>query len=222
MAQTLEHKSGKLFFGESNFLPQAAKKNFSAFIFELLSEREPSRKEQLIFELMLNLSIDHGRQTPSALATIKTARAGAVLPEAVADGMRQINNDHGGAIDDAMKLFYTIKKSRLLIKNIVAKYLKEKKKIPGFGHRIYSKDPRAEVILQTLARHKFNSSISKIAREIEKALCDKSGKIIPLNIDGAIAVVLCTFGWQPRLGKAVFVIARTAGLCGQYLNHCRK
>jgi citrate synthase len=58
-----------------------------------------------------------------------------------------------------------------------------------------------------------------IAKEIEQKLEEKKGKKLVLNIDGAIAVVLCAFGWEPKLGKAVFLIARTPGLIGQYLNN---
>jgi len=47
----------------------------------------------------------------------------------------------------------------------------------------------------------------------------QKGQKLPLNIDGAIAVALCSFGWDPKLGKAVFIIARTPGLCGQFLNN---
>jgi len=52
-----------------------------------------------------------------------------------------------------------------------------------------------------------------------KELEAQKGKKLPLNIDGAIAVALCSFGWDSKLGKAVFLIARTPGLCGQYLTN---
>ena len=43
--------------------------------------------------------------------------------------------------------------------------------------------------------------------------------LLQMFIDGAIACLLCTFGWESRLGNAVFVIARVPGLCGHILNH---
>ena len=93
-------------------------------------------------------------------------------------------------------------------------------RIPGFGHRIYKDvDPRAQLILETLKENGFGDEFVDIARELEKELESQKDSRLPLNIDGAIAVVLCSFGWPARLGKAVFIIARTPGLCGQYLNH---
>ena len=79
-------------------------------------------------------------------------------------------------------------------------------------------DPRAQQIFEKLVEEGFSDEFIKIAREIKMELFKQSGKLLTINIDGAIAVALCTFGWPSKLGKAVFIIARTPGLCGQYLN----
>lgn len=220
MAKTIKHdESGKALFGESNHLDVSQKRSFSSLIFELLSEKAPTVEEEKIFELILNLSIDHGPDTPSAQATIEQAKQGKTISEAVAGGILQINDVHGGSIEPAMSVFRKIKNEKLKMKNLVEKYLKEGKKLPGYGHRIYKeKDPRSELILNSLKENGFSEEFIKIAEELKKELQSQTGKILPLNIDGAIAVALCTFGWDPRLGRAVFIIARTPGLCGQYLN----
>ena len=69
-----------------------------------------------------------------------------------------------------------------------------------------------------MVTNKFSDEFIKIAQDLENELEEQKGSKLPLNIDGSIAVVLCTFGWPSKLGKAVFIIARTPGLCGQYLN----
>ena len=45
-------------------------------------------------------------------------------------------------------------------------------------------------------------------QELEKAL----GKKLPLNVDGAIAAVLCDLDFDPVLANAFFMIARVPGL----------
>ena len=61
----------------------------------------------------------------------------------------------------------------------------------------------------------FVDLLKALQNELEK----QKGLRLPINIDGAIAVVLCSFGWEPRLGKATFIVAPMPGLCGQYLNN---
>ena len=42
-------------------------------------------------------------------------------------------------------------------------------------------------------------------------------KMIPLNIDGAVAAILLELKFDPRLGEAVFLMARIAGMSAHVL-----
>jgi len=119
-------------------------------------------------------------------------------------------------------MFYSFEKEKLEAKSVVKKNLENNVRLPGYGHRLYKNtDPRAELLIEQLKKIE-NSNYIKIARDIEKELYTQKNIKLPLNIDGAIAVVLCSFGWSTQLGKAVFIIARTPGLCGHYLNNTIK
>src|SRR3990172_12126058 len=110
MAKTVHHdESGKAFFGDEDHLQISQQKSFPQLVFELLSEETPTDFEIKIFELILNLSIDHGPETPSAVEVIKAAKEGKTVSEAVAAGILQINKSHGGAMEPAMELFYRVK-----------------------------------------------------------------------------------------------------------------
>lgn len=222
MAKTVIHKNQKALFGNEDHLGVSQNKSFAQMIFELLSEKEPTKEELKIFELILNLSIDHGSDTPSAVKTIEEAKSGEMISEAVAEGIEQINDVHGGAQEQLMGLLYQIQSSNFKVQSLVEDYLKGGKRMPGYGHRLYEdQDPRAELVIGKLQEVGLGEEFIKIARELEKELETQKGKKLPFNIDGAIAVALCSFGWEPRLGKAVFIIARTPGLCGHYLNNAR-
>ena len=241
MVKTIIHdEAGNSKWGEKDHLEIAQTRSFASLIFELLSEKVPTDQELKVFELILNLSIDHGPDTPSAMLVVEAARAGKTISEAVAAGIMEINDTHGGAQEKLMEILYKLKnhvilgrsgattpesniedsgQARMTMKDLVKQYLKEDKRIPGFGHRIYKDaDPRAQRILNTLKENGFSGEFIKIAADLEKELETQKGNKLPLNIDGAIAVTLCSFGWPAKLGKAVFIIARTPGLCGQYLN----
>lgn len=219
MAKTVKHKELKSYFGDEDHLLVSQKSSFSQLIYEMLSEKVPSDSELKIFELILNLSIDHGAETPSAVATIQAAVDGKNLSESVAAGIMQINEHHGGAIEPCMEILYSINNEQLTINNLIDEYLKEEKRLPGLGHRIYKdEDPRTKLIFEKMSELGMSDGYINIAKDLESEMETKKAKLLPLNIDAAIAVVLCTLGWDPKLSNAVFIIARTPGLCAQYLN----
>lgn len=220
MALTLTHNSNKQpHWGNKPLCTVAGSRSFSAMLYEMFSEQRPNVQKLELFELLLKLSIDHGPGTPSAKATIAAAEKGLSMGEAVGDGMHIISGAHGGAGEPAMRLFYDIAQGKREAKEAVAIFIAEKKRLPGFGHRLYEKDPRAELIMDTVIRLEFPKTYFKTAREIESALATQlPKKKLSLNIDGAIGVVLCTLGWKPETSTALFITARSAGLCAHYLN----
>lgn len=191
--------------------------NFAVNVFKLLAKRDPSDQEAEFFELILNLCIDHGPESPSAVKTIEEAQAGKSMGEAVGAGIAEIGDRHGGAMKPGMEFMLQIKDGAD-VKVLIQQYLDEKKVIGGYGHRIYKdQDPRAELIIKKLEEAGLGSEYISIAREIEKILEELKGTKLVLNIDGAIAVVLLTFNWPPSSGPAVFIASRAAGLCNHYL-----
>lgn len=221
MARTVIHdEQGNTKWGDRDHLEVAQTRSFASMIFELLSEKIPTQSQLKIFELILNISIDHGPDTPSAKVTIKEAKKGETISEAVAEGIEQINDSHGGAQEKLMEILYQVDRGQFTGDSLVVECIKKGERMPGFGHRIYKeKDPRAQLIIEKLTEAGMGSEFIDIAKELETQLKSQTGKQLPLNIDGAIAVALCSFGWDSKLGKAVFIIARTPGLCGQYLNN---
>lgn len=219
MVKTITHKNNIPYFGEEELLKIAPNRSFAGMIFELLSGKEADSHQLKLFETILNISIDHGEETPSAVETIKSAKEGKTISEAVSAGILQINDTHGGAIEPAMRMLYEIRNSKLEIRNFVKEQLEQGKRLPGFGHRIYEVDPRSELLFKLAKDEGISDEYILIAKEVERELELSKGKKLPINIDGAIAAILCAFGWPKELGKAVFVIARTPGLCGQYLQN---
>lgn len=221
MAKTITHtESDEALFGEVPHLTLVGKRSFSDMIFELLSERQPSPDESVLFAVILNCSIDHGEDTPSAVETIRCAKEGASISESVARGIMKIDNQHGGAQEPLMKLLDEIAAMRISPAELVAEHIRDKKRIPGFGHRIYNVDPRAALIVRTMkdlgCDEKYMEIGAAIAQELKAQLPEKE---LPMNIDGAIAIALSTLHWKPEWSTAAFLIARSAGLSGQYLNH---
>src|SRR5690606_3957331 len=51
-----------------------------------------------------------------------------------------------------------------------------------------------------------------IARGVESALARHTGRHIPMNIDGATAVIFAELGFAPPLGRGLFVLSRSVGI----------
>ena len=87
--------------------------------------------------------------------------------------------------------------------------------IPGFGHRFHKPlDPRAprliELVNDAAEDGQVSGKFSKIACEIERKLSTK--KPIPMNIDGATAVIYAELGCPPPLARGLFCISRSIGI----------
>ena len=119
-----------------------------------------------------------------------------------------------------MKLFRAIaermeqeKKSEQETARIVLAEMREKgKRASGFGHRIHTQDPRTQKLFALAEDLKIAGKHVQIARAVEKELENSLGKSLPINVDGAIAAVLCELGIPPEIGNAFFIIARVPGL----------
>jgi citryl-CoA lyase len=224
MAKTITHidndETKPAMFGDKDLLETAQKNTFTEMIFEMLTERTPSAAEVKLLNLILNLSSDHGPNAPSAVATIAATKEGKTMGESVGLGMAQIGDRHGGAGGPLMEIMYRIKNQGTSIKGEIEELLKEGKRLPGVGHRVYKDlDPRAQLIMKTAVDNGIGEEYVKIVNDLRDALEEQSGKSLPVNIDGAIAAVFCGFGLKPELGIAIFIIARAPGLCAHFINN---
>lgn len=216
MPKTVIHQDDKTLLGDQDHLEIAQELSFGEMIFRMLSEQVPTPEQLKLFELILNLSVDHGPEAPSAKATL--AASDQAIGRAVGQGIEQINDSHGGATEPCMKLLYEMQDYDLSAKDVVAKFIESDMKLPGFGHRIYKVDPRAQLLLAEAEKVDVGKVYLKLVRELESELQSQTGKTLPLNIDGAIAAILCGLGWGTELAKPVFIIARTVGLTAHYVN----
>ena len=93
---------------------------------------------------------------------------------------------------------------------IVEKYEKESKRIPGYGHRYHDKDPRAVKLLDLAILESSVGPHTKLALVIESILSERKG--ICLNVDGVNAGLLSDLDFDSSLGLGIFMIGRLPGL----------
>jgi citryl-CoA lyase len=171
-------------------------------------------------DAILVSSVDHGVTPPSALATRVVRSGGNPLNAAVAAGVLAIGDSHGGAIEQCAKLFQERLKTRdegpeitALATIIVEEFHEKQKRMPGYGHRIYQRDPRTLKMFQIAQDQGVADRGVQLATAIQDELERRSGgKPLPVNVDGAIAALMTDMFIDWRLGKGFFILSRTAGL----------
>ena len=88
-------------------------------------------------------------------------------------------------------------------------------RLPGFGHRYHTRDPRATRLFQLAMELELEGEHVQMLRAIERALTAREaagGPHLPVNVDGAIAAISADLGFAYDLGNAIFLISRLPGL----------
>jgi len=190
--------------------------SFPQAIYLILKGELPDEKTGKMVDAILVSSIDHGATPPSTLAARTIASTGSPLNAALAGGILAIYKYHGGAIENAMKQYLEIVEMGDDIEKSAEKFVEEKlsskKVIYGFGHRYHKNDPRTAKLFELARELGFYGKYVKTAQAIADSIERIKGKRLPINVDGAIAAVLCELGFPPELGNAFFIMARTPGL----------
>ena len=189
--------------------------DYAANFLYMLTEKRPHALEAKIFDVCLTLHAEHtiNTSTFSAMVTASTLTDPyAVVASAVGTLAGPL---HGGANEEVLSMLEEIG----LIDRVlpyVEECIANKKKIMGFGHRVYKvKDPRAK-ILQELAQQLFDETghdhYYDLALELEKVVEAKLGaKGIYPNVDFYSGLVYRKLGIPRELFTPIFALARVAG-----------
>jgi citrate synthase len=172
-----------------------------------------------LFEAALVAAVDHGPQAPSIAAARMAATCGVGLQSAMATGLNMLGDVHGGAGEQAVELFRTVEAAgEAHLGAVLAEWRAQHGRyLPGFGHRFHRPvDPRAPRLLALVDAAadagEVTGTYARIGRAIEAALAAERGKPVPMNIDGATAVIYAELGCPAPLARGFFGLSRSVGL----------
>jgi citrate synthase len=197
----------------------------AANFYWMLFEREPSPAVRKVLDACLILHAEHtmNASTFSARVTGSTlANPYTVISSAIGTLTGPL---HGGANEEVLDMLDQIG-SRENVKPWLEGAVAGKKKIMGFGHRVYKvKDPRATV-LQELAEHVFaeagRPAQYEMAVELERAAAGPLGpKGIYPNVDFYSGIIYQALGIPRDLFTPIFAIARVAGWLAHWLEQLK-
>jgi len=189
--------------------------SYAANFLYMLSEKEPEPLAARVLDACLILHAEHSlnASTFSARVTASTLTDPyAVVASAVGTLAGPL---HGGANEDVLDMLDEIG-SPDRVEPFLDQCLARKRRIAGFGHRVYRvKDPRAR-ILQELAERLFACYGSDATYDLAHLLEEKveerlAGKGVYANVDFYSGLVYRRLGIPADLFTPVFAIARVAG-----------
>ncbi|HZZ98360.1 MAG TPA: citrate/2-methylcitrate synthase [Candidatus Saccharimonadia bacterium] len=188
--------------------------DYVSTLYFALTGKEISAPQLRILNAILVASIDHGVAPASSFVPRVVISNGNEVTHALASGILALGPYHGAAIEDAMRVFQKFSgKSTEEIETFVKEQRAAKKRILGFGHKIYTtEDPRTKTLFELAKNEGVDGPAMKTARAIESALEKTMGRKLVLNIDGAVAALLLEIDLPPEAGNGIFALARMGGM----------
>ena len=184
----------------------------SANYYYMLTGRAPEESVRATFDAVLVLYAEH-ETNASTFASRVVVGTESDLYSAVVAGIGAVKGPlHGGAIDAAMSMLIEVsspEKAAAYVDDALA----ARRRLPGFGHRVYrAGDPRAARLrgmAQDMAAETGDDRWLSIALAAEKRMAETKG-IIP-NVDYYAAPVLYQIGFPLNLMTNVVASSRIAG-----------
>lgn len=196
---------------------------YAHIVWLMLRDDEPSKAQLALLEAALVAAVDHGPQAPSIAIARMSVTCGLPLNGAMASAINVLDDIHGGAGEQCLQLFQAVldrsasEPFEAAVENTLTAFTEEHGRIiPGYGHRFHPVDPRAVKLLSLIDAAAEAGTVAgrhaKAGRLIEDSLAKRAGKKIPMNIDGATAVVYGELGFDPALARGLFILSRSVGI----------
>lgn len=179
----------------------------------MLNGEKPSATAEHALDVALILHADHELNASTFAARVIAATL-SDMHSAITGAIGALKGPlHGGANEAVMRILFAIDKEGADPVEYVRQMLAEKKKISGFGHRVYhTEDPRATHLRrmsEDLGRASGNPKWFEMSRKIE--LFVKKEKNLNANVDFYSASTYTTLGIDVDLFTPIFAVSRVAG-----------
>jgi citrate synthase len=178
-----------------------------------LNGSKPSSTAERALDIALILHADH-ELNASTFAARVTAATLSDMHSAITSAIGALKGPlHGGANEAVFRILDVIARQKSDPIEYVRKMLAEKKKVPGFGHRVYhTEDPRAthlRVMSRDLGQSSGQPQWYEMSEKIEKFV--KAEKKLNANVDFYSASTYHVLGIDEDMFTPVFAVSRISG-----------
>ena len=178
-----------------------------------LNGNKPSSTAERALDVALILHADH-ELNASTFAARVTAATLSDMHSAITAALGALKGPlHGGANEAVFRILATIEREKSDPVEYVRSMLAQKKKVPGFGHRVYRTDDPRATHLRAMSRDLGKSSGQpqwfEMSDKIEHFV--KAEKKLNANVDFYSASTYHTLGIDEDLFTPVFAVSRISG-----------
>jgi citrate synthase len=178
-----------------------------------LNGTKPSATAERALDIALILHADH-ELNASTFAARVTAATLSDMHSAITSAIGALKGPlHGGANEAVFRILESIEREKSDPVDYVRNMLAQKKKVPGFGHRVYhAEDPRAthlRAMSRDLGRSSGQPQWYEMSEKIEKFV--KAEKKLNANVDFYSASTYHVLGIDEDMFTPVFAVSRISG-----------
>ena len=189
--------------------------SFTDHVWLLVTGELPSAAQRRVLDATLVAIAEHGLVPSVQAARMTLSAAPESLQGAVAAGLLGCGSVILGATEYAGTMLRDGIEAGKDGATIAGEYRAARRPLPGFGHPLHKDgDPRTVRLLALSDELGVSAEHVALVRAIEAAVPDVYGRVLPLNVSGAIAAPMLDLGLPAYTLKAIPLLARTAGLLG--------
>lgn len=201
--------------------PKRGQNLATRFLYQLFG-KDPLPEAAKAMDVALVLHAEHGFNASTFAARVAAATLSDIYSSVTAAIATLKGPLHGGANEEVIKMLRQIGHvSR--VREFLEAELADKKKIFGFGHRVYKTlDPRANHLMkmsEALSNARGHTRWYDISLEVQKIM--KEIKRLDPNVDFYSASLYETMGIPNDLFTAIFAMSRSAGWTAHILEQYR-
>ena len=215
--EIIDMEPGRIAFRGHEIQDLIGQVSFPQMIWLLTRGDLPSEAQARLLEAALVAAVDHGPQAPSIATARMAVTCGLGLNGAMASAVNMLDDVHGGAGEQAVELYGWIEGGMEIGAAIDRWQAERGPYIPGFGHRFHKPvDPRAPRLMALVREAAEAGTVSgrfaEIGEGVAAELGARKGKPVPMNIDGATAVIYAELGFAGPLARGLFCLSRSVGV----------
>jgi citrate synthase len=196
--------------------------SFTDMVSLILRGRLPTADERRMLDALLVILVEHGLVTHVVAARFVYHNAPEAVQAAVAAALLGAGSKHlgssewcarmlqeavvGGANDETLDR---------VAADIVERHATDKRYVPGIGHRTHNQgDPRAERLFEIARETGAYGIHCRLLERIAAIAGEQRGRLLPVNVTGAIAAIASDMGFRWEMTKSFALIGRTLGALG--------
>lgn len=193
--------------------------SFTDMLALMLLGRLPDPEERRMLDALLVVLIEHGMVKSSVVSRFIYSNAPESVQAAVAGALLGAGSRHLGSSEWCARMLQegvpsgtSDASAEAAALGIVDDFARRRERIPGIGHRTHAEgDPRAERLFALARETGSYGRHCALLERIASLAGERHGRILPVNVTGAIAAIASDLGFRWQITRAFALLGRALG-----------